>query len=124
MCPTSFSDKGLELNMDTGTTRREFIETSDMVAPGFAMPVVAVPSSEIQTVLLHMGMNMWENWLAPGAKGSVGVRYTWNELFFDESVWRRTVITMRKTELPISRDWISGRLIRRRRLPGTGLLTI
>lgn len=72
-------------------TRREFMATSGMAAAGFAMPAAAAPSPEIQAVLLHMGMNMWGDWLAPGEERSADVRYTRDEVFFDESVWRKTV---------------------------------
>ena len=47
-------------------TRRQFIGSAAVVAAvGGASGGRALPG-EIRGVLLHMGMNMWGEWLAPG----------------------------------------------------------
>ena len=56
-----------------------------------AAPVLAGKPEEIRAVLLHMGMNMWGEWRAPGEPKIEGKRYTRDEIYFSEDVWKRAV---------------------------------
>ncbi len=69
-------------------TRKEFLLTSAAFA---AAPVLAGKPEEIRAVLLHMGMNMWGEWRAPGEPKIAGKRYTHDEICFSEDVWNRTI---------------------------------
>lgn len=71
--------------------RREFISSSVAAASFAALPAFAKTPAEIRAVLLHMGMNMWGEWRAPGEPKIEGKRYTRDEIFFSENVWNRTV---------------------------------
>ena len=88
-------------------TRREFLAASAAMAvggaralPGGAQLVApatgesrscATANGKIRGVLLHMGMNMWGEWLAPGEPKVEGRRYTRDEIYFSEDIWNRTV---------------------------------
>ena len=71
-------------------TRKEFLAASMAIAtvPGLAN---AKASNEIRGVLLHMGMNMWGEWRAPGEPVVEGKRYTRDEIYFSEEIWKRTI---------------------------------
>ena len=69
-------------------TRKEFIGGAAAFA---AVPAFAKNPSEIRAVLLHMGMNMWGEWRAPNEPKVEGKRYTRDEIFFSEDVWKRTI---------------------------------
>ena len=56
-----------------------------------AAPVLAGKPEEIRAVLLHMGRNMWGEWRAPGEPKIAGKRYTHDEIWFSEDVWKRTI---------------------------------
>ena len=60
------------------------------VLPGGAQ-LVATADENIRGVLLHMGMNMWGEWLAPGEPKVEGRRYTRDAIYFSEDIWNRTV---------------------------------
>ena len=70
------------------TTRRDFLAASAAFA---AAPAFAGSPDEIRGVLLHMGMNMWGEWLAPGEPKTDGKRYTRDEIYFSEDIWRRNI---------------------------------
>ena len=74
-------------------TRRNFIGSAfaATVAGTFAPAAFAAKPEEIRAVLLHLGMNMWGDWRAPGEPKVEGMRYAREEVFFSESVWKRTV---------------------------------
>ena len=78
-------------------TRREFLAASAAMAVGGARALpggaqlVAPANEKIRGVLLHMGMNMWGEWLAPGEPKVEGRRYTRDEIYFSEDIWNRTV---------------------------------
>ena len=74
-------------------TRRDFITSSALMAGATALAPTAFAAKpeEIRAVLLHLGMNMWGDWRAPDEKKVEGVRYTADEVRFDEGVWKRTV---------------------------------
>ena len=79
-------------------TRKEFIAASAAfaAAPAFAKasagkPAFARNPEGIRGVLLHMGMNMWGEWRAPDEPKIEGKRYTHDEIFFSEDIWRRTI---------------------------------
>ena len=74
-------------------TRKEFLAASAAFA---ACPSFAKDASEIRAVLLHMGMNMWGEWRAPGEPKVEGVRYVHDETYFSEDVWNRTIDHARK----------------------------
>ena len=74
--------------MGTGMTRKEFLGGAAAVA---AMPSFAKDPLDIRAVLLHMGMNMWGEWRAPGEPKVEGKRYTRDEIYFSEDVWNRTI---------------------------------
>ena len=69
-------------------TRKEFVVGMGALA---AVPAFAKKPSEIRAVLLHMGMNMWGEWRAPGEPKIEGKRYTRDEIYFSEDVWKRTI---------------------------------
>ena len=69
-------------------TRKEFVVGMGALA---AVPAFAKKPSEIRAVLLHMGMNMWGEWRAPGEPEIAGKRYTRDEIYFSEDVWKRTI---------------------------------
>ena len=69
-------------------TRREFIGSSAALA---ATTAFAARPDEIRAVLLHMGMNMWGEWRAPGEPKVEGKRYTRDEIYFSEDIWKRTI---------------------------------
>ena len=71
-----------------GMTRKEFLAASAAFA---AIPSFAAKPSERRAVLLHMGMNMWGEWRAPGEPKVEGKRYTRDEIYFSEDVWKRTI---------------------------------
>ena len=70
------------------TTRRKFMAAGAAFA---AAPVLAGKPEEIRAVLLHMGMNMWGEWAAPGEPRIEGKRYVRDEIHFSEDVWKRTI---------------------------------
>ena len=69
-------------------TRKEFLAGAAAFA---AAPAFAKKPDEIRAVLLHMGMNMWGEWAAPGEPRIEGKRYTHDEIYFSESIWNRTI---------------------------------
>ena len=69
-------------------TRRKFMAAGAAFA---VAPVLAGKPEEIRAVLLHMGMNMWGEWRAPGEPRIAGKRYTHDEIWFSENVWNRTI---------------------------------
>ena len=68
--------------------RRDFIVAGAAFA---STPAFAKKPDEIRAVLLHMGMNMWGEWVAPGEPKIEGKRYTRDEIYFSEDIWKRTV---------------------------------
>ena len=68
--------------------RRDFIAAGAAFA---STPAFAKKPDEIRAVLLHMGMNMWGEWVAPGEPKIEGKRYTRDEIYFSEDIWKRTV---------------------------------
>ena len=58
--------------METRMTRKEFLGGAAAFA---AVPAFAKTPGEIRGVLLHMGMNMWGEWRAPGEPKLEGKRY-------------------------------------------------
>ena len=74
-------------------TRRGFISSGAAFA---AAPAFAKSPSEIRSVLLHMGMNMWGEWRAPDEPKIEGRRYTRDAIYFSEDVWNRTIDHARK----------------------------
>ena len=75
--------------------RREFMKASvAFAAGGRTLPggvQLVAPANQIRGVLLHMGMNMWGEWLAPGEPKVEGKRYTRDEIYFSEDIWNRTI---------------------------------
>ena len=71
-----------------GMNRREFLAAGTVFA---AAPTFAKRPDEIRGVLLHMGMNMWGEWLAPDEPKVEGKRYTRDEIYFSEDIWKRTI---------------------------------
>ena len=69
-------------------TRKGFLAGMGALA---AVPAFAKRPEEIRAVLLHMGMNMWGEWRAPGEPKVEGKRYTRDEIHFSEDIWNRTV---------------------------------
>ena len=69
-------------------TRKEFLGGAAAFA---ATPAFAKTPDEIRGVLLHMGMNMWGEWRAPDEPKVEGKRYTRDEIYFSEDVWKRTI---------------------------------
>ena len=55
----------------------------------------AVSDEPIRAVLLHLGQNMWGEYLAPGEKRQKGLQYTADHLRTDESVWRDITARMK-----------------------------
>ena len=76
-------------------TRKEFLGGVAAFAasrPAFAKnPVSEVKPDGIRGVLLHMGMNMWGEWVAPDEPKVEGKRYTHDEICFSEDIWKRTI---------------------------------
>ena len=77
-------------------TRKEFLAASAAFATAGVMGHVpnaprTKNAKEIRAVLLHMGMNMWGEWRAPGEPKIAGKRYTHDEIWFSEDVWNRTI---------------------------------
>ena len=70
-------------------TRKEFLGGAAAFAA--IKPSFATKPSEIRAVLLHMGMNMWGEWRAPGEPKVEGKRYTREEIHFSEDIWKRTI---------------------------------
>ena len=50
----------------------------------------------IRAILLHLGQNMWGEYLAPGEKREPGLQYTSNHLRTDEKVWRDLTARMQQ----------------------------
>ena len=75
--------------MGTGMTRKEFLGGAAAFAA--IKPSFAAKPSENRAVLLHMGMNMWGEWRAPGEPKVEGKRYTRDEIYFSEDIWKRTI---------------------------------
>ena len=73
-------------------TRRDFLQGCLAAAsvPAFS-GVAADNPGGIRAVMLHMGMNMWGDWHAPGEPVAKGRRYAKDEIFFSEPIWRKTV---------------------------------
>ena len=73
-------------------TRRDFLQGCLAAAsvPAFS-GVAADNPGGIRAVMLHMGMNMWGDWHAPGEPVAPGRRYAKDEIFFSEPIWRKTV---------------------------------
>ena len=69
-------------------TRKEFIAGSAALA---AIPSFAKQPEGIRGVLLHMGMNMWGEWVAPDEPKTEGKRYTRDEIYFSDDIWNRTI---------------------------------
>ena len=74
--------------METRMTRKELLGCAVAFA---AMPAFAKTPEEIRAVLLHMGMNMWGEWRAPDDPKVEGKRYTRDEIYFSEDIWKRTI---------------------------------
>ena len=73
-------------------TRRDFLKgAAATAAAGLGPAAFAAKPDQIRAVLLHLGMNMWGDWRAPGEEVCEGVRYARDHVFFDETVWRKTV---------------------------------
>ena len=106
-----------------------------------AAPVLAGKPEEIRAVLLHMGMNMWGEWRAPDEPRVEGKRFTRDEIYFSEDIWKRTIDHAKKRkynmvvmdlgefvkypshpELAVKGSWIADRMRDEvRRLRGMGL---
>ena len=69
-------------------TRKEFIAGMSALA---AAPTFAKKPEDIRGVLLHMGMNMWGEWAAPDEPRIEGKRYTRDEIYFSEDIWKKTI---------------------------------
>ena len=52
-----------------------------------------------RAILLHLGQNMWGEYLAPGEKRQKGLQYTCNHLRTDETVWRSVTKRMQECKL-------------------------
>ena len=64
-------------------TRRTFIKGAMIGTAGIAAsPSFAASPETIRAVMLHMGMNMWGDWHAPGEPVVPGRRYAKDEIFF------------------------------------------
>ena len=74
--------------METRMTRKKLLGCAVAFA---AMPAFAKTPEEIRAVLLHMGMNMWGEWRAPDETKVEGKRYTRDEIYFSEDIWKRTI---------------------------------
>ena len=79
-------------------TRKDFLAASAAfaAAPAFAKAsnnksAYSLKPDEIRAVLLHMGMNMWGEWRAPDEPKIEGKRYTHDEIYFSEDIWKRTI---------------------------------
>ena len=46
--------------------RRDFIKSAVAASALISPPAFAKKPEDIRAVLLHMGMNMWGEWIAPG----------------------------------------------------------
>jgi hypothetical protein len=78
--------------------RRDFLASSGAAAMLAAKPAFAASGNlfsggheKIRAVMLHMGMNMWCDWRAPGEPVAKGRRYQHDEVFFSEEMWNRAV---------------------------------
>ncbi|MBQ3098628.1 MAG: hypothetical protein IJC66_10780, partial [Kiritimatiellae bacterium] len=78
--------------------RRDFLASSGAAAMLAAKPAFAASGNlfsggheKIRAVMLHMGMNMWCDWHAPGEPVAKGRRYQNDEIFFSEEMWNRAV---------------------------------
>ena len=81
-------------------TRRTFIREAMIGSAGLAAsPSFAASPEAIRAVMLHMGMNMWGDWHAPGEPVAPGRRYAKDEIFFTESIWRKTVAHAKAKDL-------------------------
>ena len=79
------------------TTRRNFM---GMGAAALAAPVFGQNAKECKpktrAILLHLGQNMWGEYLAPGEKREKGLQYTSDHLRTDETVWKDLTARMQK----------------------------
>ena len=55
-------------------------------------------TSRIRAIVLHLGQNMWGEYLAPGEKRQKGLKYTADHLRTDENVWRDVTARMQKRD--------------------------
>ena len=51
---------------------------------------------QVRAILLHLGQNMWGEYLAPGEKRQKDLKYTADHLRTDENVWRDVTARMQK----------------------------
>jgi len=71
--------------------RRDFIKSAVAASALISPPAFAKKPDDIRAVLLHMGMNMWGEWIAPGEPRIDGKRYTRDAIYFSENIWKRTI---------------------------------
>ena len=65
--------------------RRDFIKSAAAASALISPPAFAKKPEDIRAVLLHMGMNMWGEWIAPGEPRIDGKRYTRDAIYFSET---------------------------------------
>jgi len=58
--------------------------------------VGAENTRKIRGALLHLGMNMWGDYVLPGQKKDPSLKYTYDYLRMEESVWRDVTMLMQK----------------------------
>ena len=78
--------------------RRNFLKSAAAASALISLPAFAKKPDDIRAVLLHMGMNMWGEWLAPGEPKVEGKRYTRDEIYFSEDIWNRTIDHAKKRD--------------------------
>ena len=78
------------------TTRRDFIVLGAAAAATAFGQEVNARKVKTRAVLLHLGQNMWGEYLAPGEKRQEGLQYTANRLRTDENVWREVTKRMQE----------------------------
>ena len=80
--------------------RRQFALGSAALAlspTAFAQGLFRVPDGvKYRSALLHLGMNMWGGYRAPGEPVDPDLKYGKSRCMFDEGVWRRTTDLMQK----------------------------
>ena len=79
--------------------RREFMGLTIATVAGAAVADVSGKGTEVhgvRAVLLHLGQNMWGEYLAPGEEKMPGLQYTAGHLRTDENVWRDLTARMQK----------------------------
>ena len=77
--------------------RREFMSLSMAAVAGTVAADATVKggaAQDVRAVLLHLGQNMWGEYLAPGEEKMPGLQYTAGHLRTDENVWRALTARM------------------------------